>query len=91
VQGDGTVIMVHRAGSGIEELRMNLRTPDAHTIENVVVNGHLKTPRYGTKSTPRLSGQLYRGHARPPSSALASPPAAPSARPLTELRTRTTA
>lgn len=66
VKEDGTVIMVHRSASRIEELRMNLRAPDAHMVDDSIVNSYLRSPRYGTKSSPRLSGQLYRGHARPP-------------------------
>lgn len=71
VHADGTVVMVHRSSSRIEELRMNLRTPRLHVHpgRNDVVNSPLKTPRYGTMTTPRLTGELYRGHARPPRAA----------------------
>ena len=57
---EGAVVMVHRSSSRIEELRMNLARPDTP-----VANSWLRNPRYGPKMGPRLSGQLYRGHARP--------------------------
>jgi hypothetical protein len=63
---DDTVIMAHRSSSKIEELRMNLRAPSAHMIDGEVANSFLRVPRYGPKDGPRFTGELYRGHARPP-------------------------
>jgi hypothetical protein len=61
VAADGTVHMVHRAASSIAELKMHLRSP--HDAQR---NSYLRRPGYGGKGAPRLAGELYRGHARPP-------------------------
>ena len=66
VEPDGTVVMVHRSSTQIEELRMSLAQPHVHAVKGVVVNSYLRSPRYGTASSPRLSAELYHGHARPP-------------------------
>jgi cell wall-associated NlpC family hydrolase len=63
---DGTVVMIHRSVDRIEELRMNLREPDAYERRGHVVNSYLRAPRYGGARSPRLSGELYHGHVRPP-------------------------
>lgn len=64
VAADGTVRMVHRSASSITELHMHLRLP--HDEQR---NSFLRRPGYGGSGAPRLAGQLYRGHARPVTSA----------------------
>jgi len=55
VEGDETVLILHYSSGGVQELRMNLRKPDAHKNRiGLVINDFL---RKGLGD--RLSGQLF--------------------------------
>lgn len=66
VEPDGTLVLVHKGGAGVAALRMNLDEPDVYERDGRVLNDYLRTPGYGPKDGPRLSGQLFRAFAKPP-------------------------
>ena len=63
---DGTVVMVHRSSGVIRRLRLNLRHGDQHRHHGRVVNDYLANATYAGAPSQRLSAQLLRGFARPP-------------------------
>jgi peptidoglycan DL-endopeptidase CwlO len=69
VEHDGTVIMVHKGRAAVQALRMNLVEPHVHRRDGRVLNDYLRAPGYGSRGGPRLSGELFRAFARPPSRA----------------------
>lgn len=69
VEKNGTVVMVHRGSGRTKKLRMNLASPHVHRAANnkgKVLNDFLRAPGYGPSDGAKLSGELFRGFARPP-------------------------
>lgn len=67
VKVDGDVVeMVHHDRRGVRRVRMSLARRDVFVERGVVVNDVVRRAGYGRPGAPRLAGQLYRGHARPP-------------------------
>ena len=67
VERDGTIVMVHRGSRQIRQLRMNLNKPHVHRLGKRILNDFLRAPGYGPRKGSRLSGQLFRSFAKPPS------------------------
>lgn len=69
IEADGTIVMAHRGtSSGRSTLRMNLDQPDVHMAgDGRTLNDILRArmPR-DPADLPVLTGQLFRGFARPP-------------------------
>ncbi len=63
VEADGTIVMVHKGGKGITELRLNLDKPEVHIENGKVLNSYLRARDYGIPEGPRMAGQLVRGFA----------------------------
>lgn len=64
VDEDQTVHMVHLGGSGIVSLTMNLKHPEEYKdATGKLLNSYLRVNRKG-ESSPRLTGQLFRGFGR---------------------------
>ncbi len=62
VLSDGTIVMVHRGGQGITEIRANLSRPNLHVKGDQVLNDYLRR-NDGVEGAPRLAGQMVRGFA----------------------------
>lgn len=64
VDGDGTIVMVHRAKTaGIEEIHMDLSAPDRYKDGEHVRNDYLAVRGWSNETGGRLTGQLFHGFA----------------------------
>lgn len=62
VSDDGEIVLIHRGGSGITRIRMNLKEPHVGRREDgVVLNDGLRAGR--DDGGPRLTAELWRGFA----------------------------
>jgi cell wall-associated NlpC family hydrolase len=62
VERDGTVVFVHRGGSGVKRSRMNLRLPMKHRGEGErILNDYLR--RAEGEERARLTSELFSGYA----------------------------
>jgi cell wall-associated NlpC family hydrolase len=61
VEKDGTVVFVHRGGSGVKRSRMNLRLPAKHRVEGRILNDYLR--RAEGEQRARLTSELFSGYA----------------------------
>lgn len=62
VERDGTVVFVHRGGSGVSRSRMNLRLPTKHRGEGGrILNDYLRRAEGETRA--RLTSELFSGYA----------------------------
>ncbi|WP_395835248.1 NlpC/P60 family protein [Archangium violaceum] len=61
VERDGTVVFVHRGGSGVKRARMNLRIPSKHTQSGRVLNDYIRKAEGGQRA--RLTSELFSGYA----------------------------
>jgi cell wall-associated NlpC family hydrolase len=61
VEADGTVVYVHRGGSGVKRSRMNLRHPTHQGQGGRVFNDYIRRAEGGERA--RLSSELFSGYA----------------------------
>jgi cell wall-associated NlpC family hydrolase len=61
VEADGTVVFVHRGGSGVKRSRMNLRQPSQHGKAGHILNDYLRRAEGGERA--RLTSELFSGYA----------------------------
>ena len=61
VERDGTVVFVHRGGSGVKRSRMNLRSPEQRSQGGRVLNDYLR--RAEAHERARLTSELFEGYA----------------------------
>lgn len=61
VEPDGTVVFVHRGGSGVKRSRMNLRQPSQHGKGGRVLNDYIRRAEGGERA--RLTSELFSGYA----------------------------
>ncbi|PTL79798.1 CHAP domain-containing protein [Vitiosangium sp. GDMCC 1.1324] len=61
VERDGTVVFVHRGGSGVKRSRMNLRLPSQRAQGGRVLNDFIRRAEGGERA--RLTSELFSGYA----------------------------
>ncbi|REG30589.1 cell wall-associated NlpC family hydrolase [Archangium gephyra] len=61
VERDGTVVFVHRGGSGVKRSRMNLGFPGKHGQGGRVLNDYIRRAEGGERA--RLASELFSGYA----------------------------
>jgi hypothetical protein len=61
VERDGTVVFVHRGGSGVKRARMNLRFPTLRQQGGRVLNDYIRRAEGGERA--RLTSELFGGYA----------------------------
>jgi hypothetical protein len=61
VERDGTVVFVHRGGSGVKRARMNLRFPEQRGQGGRVLNDYIRRAEGGERA--RLASELFSGYA----------------------------
>jgi cell wall-associated NlpC family hydrolase len=62
VERDGTVVFVHRGGSGVKRSRMNLRFAEQHRSKGgLVLNDYIRRAEEGERA--RLASELFVGYA----------------------------
>jgi len=61
VERDGTVVFVHRGGSGVKRSRMNLRFPTQHSQGGRILNDYLRRAEGDERA--RLTSELFSGYA----------------------------
>jgi cell wall-associated NlpC family hydrolase len=61
VEPDGTVVFVHRGGSGVKRSRMNLRQPSRHGEAGHILNDYIRRAEGGERA--RLTSELFSGYA----------------------------
>lgn len=61
VAPEGTVVFVHRGGSGVKRSRMNLRQPSVHGKGGHILNDYLRRAEGGERA--RLTSELFSGYA----------------------------
>lgn len=61
VERDGTVVFVHRGGSGVKRSRMNLRFPTQRGKDGRVLNDYLRRAEGGKRA--QLARELFSGYA----------------------------